>query len=49
MATERGLARPGWARGRAPFVRVSARAIRYRLSDLDAFIESRPRVSTVQG
>ena len=43
------LERDRWAGAQVPFIRVGARAVRYRLSDLNAFIESRRRVSTVPG
>ncbi len=42
------LERDRWAGAQVPYIRVGARAIRYRLSDLNAFIESRRCVSTVQ-
>lgn len=40
------LERDRWAGAQVPFIRVGSRAVRYRLSDLNAFIESRLRVST---
>jgi predicted DNA-binding transcriptional regulator AlpA len=40
------LERDRWAGAQVPFIRVGSRAVRYRLSDLIAFIESRVRVST---
>ena len=43
------LERDRWAGAQVPFIRVGSRAVRYRLSDLNAFIESRRRVSTIQG
>ena len=43
------LERDRWAGAQVPFIRVGSRAVRYRLSDLNAFIESRLRVSTSQG
>lgn len=42
------LERDRWAGAQIPFIRVGSRAVRYRLSDLNAFIESRLRVSTSQ-
>jgi len=35
------LERDRWADKRIPFVRVGERAVRYRLSDLERYIESR--------
>lgn len=43
------LERDRWAGAQVPFIRVGARAVRYRLSDLNAFIESRRRVSKLAG
>ena len=40
------LERDRWAGARVPFVRVGSRAVRYRLQDLDAYIESKVRRST---
>ena len=40
------LERDRWAGAQVPFIRVGSRAVRYRLSDLNEFIESRRRVST---
>lgn len=42
------LERDRWAGAQIPFIRVGNRAVRYRLSDLNAFIESRRRISTSQ-
>ncbi len=42
------LERDRWIGAQVPYIRVGARAVRYRLSDLNAFIESRKYVSTVQ-
>lgn len=42
------LERDRWAGAQVPFIRVGRRAVRYRLSDLNAFIESRRRVSPVE-
>ena len=41
------LERDRWAGAQVPLIRVGARAVRYRVSDLIAFIESRRRVSSV--
>lgn len=46
--SEAFLERDRWAGARIPFIRIGARAVRYRLSDLDAYIESRKRCSTSQ-
>lgn len=43
------LERDRWAGARIPFIRVGSRAVRYRRSDLDAFLESRVRRSTSEG
>ena len=40
------LEKDRWRGARIPFVRVSARAIRYRQADLDAYIESQIKQST---
>lgn len=40
------LERDRWAGARIPFVRVGSRTVRYRLVDLDAYIEKRIRRST---
>ena len=42
------LERDRWAGARIPFIKVGSRAVRYRLSDLDAYIESSLRTSTSQ-
>ncbi len=39
--SEAFLERDRWRGERIPYIRVGARAVRYRLDDLDAFIESR--------
>ena len=41
------LERDRWAGAQVPFIRVGSRAVRYRISDLETFIESRRRVSHV--
>ncbi len=40
------LERDRWAGARIPFIRVGTRAVRYRESDLTAFVEARLRRST---
>ena len=40
------LERDRWAGARIPFIRVGARAVRYRQADLDAYIEAQVRHST---
>ncbi len=40
------LERDRWAGARIPFIKVGSRAVRYRLSDLDAFLERQVRRST---
>lgn len=40
------LERDRWAGARIPFIRVGSRAVRYRLQDLDDYIEARVRTST---
>lgn len=42
------LERDRWAGARIPFIKVGSRAVRYRQSDLDDFIESQQRHSTSQ-
>lgn len=42
------LERDRWAGARIPFIKVGSRAVRYRQSDLDAFIESSLKTSTSQ-
>ena len=41
------LERDRWAGPQVPFIRVGTRAVRYRLSDLNGYIESRKRVSSI--
>jgi excisionase family DNA binding protein len=41
------LERDRWAGPQIPFIRVGSRAVRYRLSDLNGYIESRKRVSSI--
>ena len=40
------LERDRWAGARIPFIKVGSRAVRYRLADLEAFIEGQTRKST---
>lgn len=40
------LERDRWAGAKVPFIKVGSRAVRYRLEDLQAYIQSRTRVST---
>jgi len=40
------LERDRWAGARIPFIKVGTRAVRYRLSDLDSFLERQLRHST---
>ena len=42
------LERDRWAGARVPFIKIGARAVRYRLSDLHAYIESCLKKSTSQ-
>jgi predicted DNA-binding transcriptional regulator AlpA len=40
------LERDRWAGAKVPFVKIGSRAVRYRVSDLEAYIESQVRMST---
>lgn len=40
------LERDRWAGARVPFIKVGSRAVRYRLSDLENYIERQIRRST---
>ncbi|MEA2078737.1 MAG: helix-turn-helix domain-containing protein [Pseudomonadota bacterium] len=40
------LERDRWAGARIPFLKVGSRAVRYRLSDLEAFLDGQVRRST---
>jgi excisionase family DNA binding protein len=42
------LERDRWAGARIPFIKIGSRAVRYRISDLDAYIEGSLRTSTSQ-
>lgn len=43
------LERDRWAGARVPFIRIGSRTVRYRRTDLDAYIEHRVRRSTSDG
>lgn len=40
------LERDRWAGARIPYIQVGARAVRYRMSDLSAYVEDQIRYST---
>jgi len=40
------LERDRWAGARIPFIKVGSRAVRYRQSDLDSFLDKQMRRST---
>ena len=40
------LERDRWAGARIPFIKVGSRAVRYRLSDLDSYLDAQLRCST---
>lgn len=40
------LERDRWAGAKVPFIKIGDRAVRYRLQDLENYIESRSRRST---
>ena len=40
------LERDRWAGARIPFVKIGSRSVRYRVSDLDAYLDSQVRLST---
>ena len=40
------LERDRWAGARIPFIKIGSRAVRYRISDLDAYIDKQVRTST---
>lgn len=42
------LERDRWAGARIPFIKVGSRTVRYRLSDLNEYIEKQVRLSTSQ-
>ena len=41
------LERDRWAGARIPFVKLGTRSIRYRVSDLDRYIDSKVRNNTI--
>ena len=42
------LERDRWAGARIPFIKIGSRAVRYRKSDLDAYIDKQVRTSTCE-
>ncbi|MBC8442245.1 MAG: helix-turn-helix domain-containing protein [Deltaproteobacteria bacterium] len=40
------LERDRWAGARVPFIKIGSRAVRYRLSDLETYVDSQVRHST---
>ncbi len=40
------LERDRWAGAKVPFIKIGDRAVRYRIKDLESYIESRYRTST---
>jgi hypothetical protein len=40
------LERDRWAGAKVPFIKIGERAVRYRLDDLEKFVQSRMRLST---
>ncbi|WP_286219729.1 helix-turn-helix transcriptional regulator [Marinobacter apostichopi] len=42
------LERDRWAGARIPFIKVGSRTVRYRLNDLEEYIEKQVRLSTSQ-
>ena len=42
------LERDRWAGARIPYIKVGSRTVRYRLSDLDSYLDSQVRLSTSQ-
>lgn len=40
------LERDRWAGARIPFIKIGTRAVRYKLSDLECFINKQRRIST---
>ena len=43
------LERDRWAGARIPFIKVGTRAVRYRLADLESYLDGRVRRSTSEG
>lgn len=46
--SEAFLERDRWAGAKIPYIKIGSRAVRYRMSDLMSYIESRIRKSTSQ-
>ncbi|MCH2158386.1 MAG: helix-turn-helix domain-containing protein [Oleiphilaceae bacterium] len=42
------LERDRWAGARIPFIKIGSRAVRYRMSDLNEFLNQQVRTSTSQ-
>jgi excisionase family DNA binding protein len=42
------LERDRWAGAQIPFVKIGTRSVRYRICDLDSFVESKVRTSTIE-
>lgn len=42
------LERDRWAGARIPFIKIGTRSIRYRLSDLEAYVEASIRTNTCE-
>lgn len=42
------LERDRWAGARIPFIKIGSRAVRYRMSDLNEFLDQQVRTSTSQ-
>lgn len=40
------LERDRWAGAKVPFIKIGSRAVRYRINDLEAYVQSRMRLST---
>ena len=40
------LERDRWAGAKVPFIKIGDRAVRYRMEDLESYIQSRMRMST---
>ncbi|HEY3300779.1 MAG TPA: helix-turn-helix domain-containing protein [Methylophilaceae bacterium] len=40
------LERDRWAGAKVPFIKIGDRAVRYRIEDLQSYVQSRLRVST---
>ena len=46
--SEAFLERDRWAGARIPFIKVGSRAVRYRITDLETYIQAQARQSTSQ-